>query len=182
VGGNPLTPTSGRVYYERNWADASVDVHGLEGGDARQIRTMVPCTARAKLSVRLAPGQTVASVAPEFKRLLEEGTPAGAEVEVTVLSSGEPAMFDPASPALKLAAEALGKVCGRPAALERSGGSLPVLSAFADKKVPAIVSGFGLAADGIHGPDESFRLESLRLGEAASYELYQRLAELDPLR
>jgi acetylornithine deacetylase/succinyl-diaminopimelate desuccinylase-like protein len=182
VGGKPLTPKSGSVYYERNWADASVDVHGLEGGDARQIRTMVPCTARAKVSVRLAPGQTVASIAPEFKRLLEEGAPAGAEVEVTVLSSGEPAMFDPALPALKLAAEALGKVCGRPAALERSGGSLPVLSAFADKKIPAIVSGFGLAADGIHGPDESFRLESLRLGEAASYELYNRLAELDPLR
>ncbi|MDP9235187.1 MAG: M20/M25/M40 family metallo-hydrolase [Actinomycetota bacterium] len=178
VGGKPLTESSGDLYYKRNWADASVDVHGIEAGDARQIRTMVPCTARAKVSVRLAPGQTTEAIAPEFKRLLEAGAPAGAEVDVSVLSTGEPAMFDPATPALTLAAEALEKVCGRPTALTRVGGSLPVLSAFADKGIPAIVSGFALAGDGIHGPDESFRLESLRLGEAAAGELYSRLAEL----
>jgi acetylornithine deacetylase/succinyl-diaminopimelate desuccinylase-like protein len=178
VGGKPLSESSGELYYMRNWADASVDVHGLEGGDARQIRTMVPCSARAKVSVRLAPGQTTESIAPEFKRLLEAGAPPGAEVGVSVLSTGEPAMFDPSSPPLKLAAEALEKVCGRPTALVRVGGSLPVLAAFASKQIPAIVSGFALAGDGIHGPDESFRLESLTRGEAAAHELYRRLAEL----
>jgi acetylornithine deacetylase/succinyl-diaminopimelate desuccinylase-like protein len=178
VGGKPLSESSGELYYMRNWADASVDVHGLEGGDARQIRTMVPCSARAKVSVRLAPGQTTQSIAPEFKRLLEAGAPPGAEVDVSVLSTGEPAMFDPSSPPLKLAAEALEQVCGRPTALVRVGGSLPVLAAFASKQIPAIVSGFALSVDGIHGPDESFRLESLALGEAAAHELYRRLAEL----
>jgi acetylornithine deacetylase/succinyl-diaminopimelate desuccinylase-like protein len=178
VGGKPLVSSSGAEYYKRNWADASVDVHGIEVGDARQIRTQVPSTARAKVSVRLAPGQTCGSITPVFKRLLEEGAPEGAEVEVSMLSSGEPAMFDPATPALKLAAEAFEKVCGRPTALTRVGGSLPVLAAFADKQVPAIISGFALAGDGIHGPDESFRLASLALGEAAAHELYARLAEL----
>jgi acetylornithine deacetylase/succinyl-diaminopimelate desuccinylase-like protein len=178
VGGRPLTPSSGAHYYNRNWADASVDVHGIEAGDARQVRTMVPCTARAKVSVRLAPGQSCAAIAPEFTRLLEAGAPEGAEVEVSVVSSGEPALFDPATPALKLAAEALEKVCGHQTALTRVGGSLPVLAAFADKQIPAIVSGFALAGDGIHGPDESFRLASLALGEAAAHELYARLAEL----
>lgn len=178
VGGKPLTESAGDLYYKRNWADASVDVHGLEGGDARQIRTMVPCSAQAKVSVRLAPGQTTESIAPEFERLLEAGAPPGAEVDVSVLSTGEPAVFDPSSPPLKLAAEALEKVCGRPTALVRVGGSLPVLAAFASKQIPAIVSGFALAGDGIHGPDESFRLESLALGEAAAHELYRRLAEL----
>jgi acetylornithine deacetylase/succinyl-diaminopimelate desuccinylase-like protein len=87
-------------------------------------------------------------------------------------------VFDPSMPALKLAAEALEKVCGRRTALTRVGGSLPVLAAFAEKQIPAIVSGFALAGDGIHGPDESFRLQSLALGEAAARELYSRLAEL----
>jgi acetylornithine deacetylase/succinyl-diaminopimelate desuccinylase-like protein len=178
VGGKPLAPSSGDEYYSRNWADASVDVHGIETGDARQIRTMVPSTARAKVSVRLAPGQTCASITPVFKHLLEAGAPEGAEVEVSMLSSGEPAVFDPANPALKIAAEAFEKVCGRPTALTRVGGSLPVLAAFADKQIPAIISGFALAGDGIHGPDESFRLPSLALGEAAAHELYARLAEL----
>jgi acetylornithine deacetylase/succinyl-diaminopimelate desuccinylase-like protein len=179
VGGRPLVSSSGEEYYKRNWADASVDVHGIEVGDALQIRTQVPSTARAKVSVRLAPGQTCESITPVFKRLLEQGAPNGAEVEVSMLSSGEPAMFDPATPALKLAAEAFEKVCGRPTALTRVGGSLPVLAAFADKHIPAIISGFALAGDGIHGPDESFRLESLALGEAAAHELYARLAELE---
>jgi acetylornithine deacetylase/succinyl-diaminopimelate desuccinylase-like protein len=178
VGGRPLTPSSGSRYYELNWADASVDVHGIEGGDARQVRTMVPCTARAKVSVRIAPGQSVGDIAPVFKRLLQEGAPAGAEVQVSVASTGEPALFDPNTPALKLACEALEKVCGREAVLTRVGGSLPVLSAFADKQIPAIVTGFALAGDGIHGPDESFRLQSLALGEAAALELYARLSEL----
>ncbi|MDP9227222.1 MAG: M20/M25/M40 family metallo-hydrolase [Actinomycetota bacterium] len=178
VGGRPLLPSSGTEYYERNWADASVDVHGIEGGDARQIRTMVPCTARAKVSVRLAPGQSSAAIAPELERLLRAGAPLGAEVEISVLSTGEPAVFDPATPALKLAAEALEKVCGRPAALTRVGGSLPVLAAFAERQIPAIVGGFALAGDGIHGPDESFRLQSLRFGELAAHELYACLARL----
>ncbi|MEA2506111.1 MAG: hypothetical protein QOH48_729 [Actinomycetota bacterium] len=178
VGGSPLTPSSGDEYYRRNWADASVDVHGIEAGDARQVRTMVPCTARAKVSVRLAPGQRVESTGQVFKELLERAAPQGAEVQVSIVSTGEPAVFDPSTPALKLAAEALEEVCGRRTALTRVGGSLPVLAAFAAKQIPAIVSGFALAGDGIHGPDESFRLESLALGEAAARELYSRLAEL----
>ena len=34
-------------------------------------------------------------------------------------------------------------------------------------------------ADAIHAPDESYRLESLRLGEAAARELYTELASLN---
>jgi hypothetical protein len=40
------------------------------------------------------------------------------------------------------------------------------------------VSGFALPDDDIHAPNESYRLESLRLGEAASRELYAALARL----
>jgi hypothetical protein len=37
-----------------------------------------------------------------------------------------------------------------------------------------------LDADAIHAPNESFRLESLRLGERSARELYMALAELKP--
>ncbi len=43
-----------------------------------------------------------------------------------------------------------------------------------------MLSGFALDADGIHGPDESYRLESLALGERAARELYAALATLTP--
>ena len=51
-------------------------------------------------------------------------------------------------------------------------------SAFADRGIPALLSGFAGDTDGAHGPDESFRLESLRLGERAAEELYLALAAL----
>jgi acetylornithine deacetylase/succinyl-diaminopimelate desuccinylase-like protein len=41
-----------------------------------------------------------------------------------------------------------------------------------------VLSGFAVAADNIHAPDESYRLEALRLGERAAKELYDRLATL----
>ena len=47
----------------------------------------------------------------------------------------------------------------------RLGGTLPLLSVLAEQGVPTIVSGFALGADAFHAPNESYRLESLRLGE-----------------
>ena len=41
-----------------------------------------------------------------------------------------------------------------------------------------MVGGFALAEDAIHAPNESYRLESLRLGGAAARELYEAHAEL----
>ncbi|MDQ3783207.1 MAG: peptidase dimerization domain-containing protein, partial [Actinomycetota bacterium] len=159
-------------------ADASVDVNGLAGGDAVQVRTMVPATAQAKVSMRLAPGQRTSVVGERFRRLLEDSAPAGSEVSVTIQSRGEPAVFDPDLPALRLGAAALERACGVPPALVRVGGSLPVLAAFADREIPVIVSGFALATDAVHAVDESFRLESLAMGEAAARELYVELARL----
>jgi acetylornithine deacetylase/succinyl-diaminopimelate desuccinylase-like protein len=62
--------------------------------------------------------------------------------------------------------------------LVRSGGSIPILAAFADRGVPTVLSGFSLSADDIHAPNESYRLASLRLGERAAEELYSALARL----
>lgn len=178
VGGRPLHAAAGHLHYERNWADASVDVHGIAVGDAVQIRTMIPSVARAKVSIRLAPGQSTAEIAPRFVDLLRGGAPEGAEVAVEVVSTGEPAVFDPGTPALRIAVDAFEAACGHPPVLIRVGGSLPVLAAMAERHIPAIVSGFALPVDAVHAPDESYRLESLVLGERTARELYNRLASL----
>ena len=84
----------------------------------------------------------------------------------------------PRHPALRLAAEALERACGTPSAFVRLGGTLPLLAVLAERGVATIVSGFVLPDDAIHAPNESYRLESLRLGELSARELYGRLAEL----
>lgn len=178
VGGRPLYPRAGAEYYEHNWADASFDVHGLASGDAEQIRTQIPSEAHAKFSVRLGPGQHSEVIGPILEQIVEGAAPVGAEVEMKVLATGEPALFDPGSPAIQLAAQALEKACGTPPALVRVGGSLPIMAAFFDQGIPVVCSGFALPQDQVHAPNESFRLESLRLCEAAARELYPSLAAL----
>jgi acetylornithine deacetylase/succinyl-diaminopimelate desuccinylase-like protein len=133
--------------------------------------------ARAQLSVRLAPGQNAAQIGAELKRLLRAAAPKGAEVSIE-LDLSDPALFDAREPALQLAAGAFERACGVPPAFVRLGGTLPLLAVLAEQGTATIVSGFALGADAFHAPNESYRLESLRLGELTARELYRSLADL----
>jgi acetylornithine deacetylase/succinyl-diaminopimelate desuccinylase-like protein len=174
VGARPLYPRAGVEYYERNGADASLDVNAIHAGEPR---TVVPAVAHASVSQRLAPGQHPAEVLATLERLLHEAAPAGAELE---LSShlAEPSLFPPDTPAIALAAQALERACGVAPALVRTGGSIPVVAEFADRGIPVVVSGFSVEEDAYHAPNESFRLVALEQGEAAAHELYRALAAL----
>jgi acetylornithine deacetylase/succinyl-diaminopimelate desuccinylase-like protein len=174
VGAAEVSPGAGEEFYERTGAATAVEVNMVEVGEPR---TIVPATARAHVSVRLAPGQRAEEIGAELERLLRAAAPAGAEVSIR-MDLADPALFDPSHPALQLAAGAMERACGTAPALVRLGGTLPLLAVLAERGMPAIVSGFALPDDAFHAPNESFRLESLRLGEAAARELYRTLSEL----
>jgi acetylornithine deacetylase/succinyl-diaminopimelate desuccinylase-like protein len=144
---------------------------------AGEPRTIVPALARGHVSVRLAPGQQAREIGEELERLLRSAAPDGAEVSIE-MELADPAMFDPSHPALQLAATAMERACGAPPAFVRLGGTLPLLAVLAARGIPAIVSGFALPADAFHAPNESYRLDSLRLGEATALELYRILSGL----
>jgi acetylornithine deacetylase/succinyl-diaminopimelate desuccinylase-like protein len=177
VGGRPIDKRSGLDYYLRNGADASLDVNGITGGDALNMRTIVPARAGAKLSMRLAPGQDPEDMRVALEGLMMSAVPAGAEIQLD-FGAGSPALFDPESAPLKLGMKALEKATGMKVVLVRSGGSIPILAKFAERALQTIVSGFALPEDAIHAPNESYRVESLRLGERAAHELYEALAKL----
>jgi acetylornithine deacetylase/succinyl-diaminopimelate desuccinylase-like protein len=174
AGARPLYPGAGAEYYERNGADASLDVNAINAGEAR---TVVPAVAHATLSQRLAPGQSAPDTLTALERLLREAAPSGAELELSH-HLAEPALFPPDTPAIALAAQALERACGVPAAFVRSGGSIPVVAELAARGIPVVVSGFTLEEDAYHAPNESFRLAALEQGRAASHELYRALASL----
>jgi acetylornithine deacetylase/succinyl-diaminopimelate desuccinylase-like protein len=174
VGAVGVAPEAGAEFYERTGAATAVEVNMVEVGEPR---TIVPATARAHVSVRLAPGQRAEQIGAELERLLRSAAPERAEVSIE-MDRGDPALFDPTHPALQLAAGAIERACGTAPALVRLGGTLPLLAVLAERGMPAIVSGFALPDDAFHAPNESFRLESLRLGEAAARELYRTLSEL----
>ena len=176
AGGRPVHPGAGAEYYLRNGADAAVDVNEITGGEPR---TVVPALARASVSLRLAPGQDPVRMQGVLEELLRSALPEGAELELDS-HRALPVLFDPDQPALQLAAAALTRACGTEAAFVRTGGTIPIVAEMAARGYPVIASGFGLPADAIHAPDESFSLRSLELGEAAARELYRSLASLRP--
>jgi acetylornithine deacetylase/succinyl-diaminopimelate desuccinylase-like protein len=178
VGATPLSDASTRDFYARNWSEPSFDINGLASGDAQHPRTILLGSARAMISIRLAPGQDAEQIRDTAERLVREAAPAGAEVTITRHGLGRPAMFDPSLPALKLARAAIHRSTGSEPVLVRSGGSIPILATLADRGIPTVLSGFSLPADGLHAPNESFRLASLYLGERAAERLYAALSEL----
>jgi acetylornithine deacetylase/succinyl-diaminopimelate desuccinylase-like protein len=174
AGARPADARAAAEFHTRTTADASVDVHRIAGGDNR---TIVPPVAEADLSVRIAPGQDPDEIAGALEALLRGAVPDGAELTLS-LDRAHPSRFDPDVTALRIARGALARAAGREPVLLRSGGSLPVLAAFAARGIPAIVSGFGLPQDNFHAPDESYAISSLELGLRAARALFEDLAQL----
>ena len=83
----PAPPPTGTA---RIGFEPAIDVHGIEVGDATQVRTQIPATARAMLSMRLAPGQASAALWPVLERRLLAAAPDGADVHVTLNNACEP--------------------------------------------------------------------------------------------
>jgi acetylornithine deacetylase/succinyl-diaminopimelate desuccinylase-like protein len=174
AGARPADATAAAELHTRTGADASLDVHRIEGGEAR---TIVTERATCDLSLRLAPGQDAAEISAAFEGLLREALPDGAEMSYSAMLA-EPSHFDPASPPLRIARAAIGRALGTEPVLLRSGGTLPILAAFAQRGIPAIVSGFALPQDNIHAPDESFAIASVDRGRRVSRALFEDLAQL----
>jgi len=174
VGAREAYPGAAAEYYERNGADASLDVNQVVGGEPR---TVVPSIARGTVSLRLAPGQRASEIGPALERLLRQAAPEEADVTIQ-WHLADPSLFEPDLPAITLAAQAIERATGAAPAFVRTGGSIPVVAEFAAKGIPTVVSGFNLPDDDIHAPNESFRLESLELGARTARELLTSFAAL----
>jgi len=177
-GARPKDAAAARDFYLRTYAEPAVDVNGIFTGEPRLQKTVLPVEAIANVSIRLAPGQTVGEIAPELERLLREAAPAGAEVEVELWSSSPPGLVPPDAKAVQLGLDAFERVVGRRPALIRSGGTIPIVAALADRGIPAIVTGFGLPDSQLHSPNERLLAEYVPLGIRAARELYLAFAAL----
>jgi acetylornithine deacetylase/succinyl-diaminopimelate desuccinylase-like protein len=166
VGSSRLTGEPGYTVLERVWARPTLEVHGIAGGfTAAGAKTVIPATATAKVSMRLVPKQSAEKIVAAYKKFVEENAPAGIEVEVRVLSAGEAIMVNPDHPAIDVAARAFRDVLGRETVFVRSGGSIPIVGDFAKHlHIPTILMGFGLPDDGLHSPNEKYKLSNYYAG------------------
>jgi acetylornithine deacetylase/succinyl-diaminopimelate desuccinylase-like protein len=177
-GARPMDPKAADEFYVRTFAEPSVDVNGLVGGSPQLQKTVLPVEGEANVSIRLAPGQTVEQIAPEVERLLRESAPSGADVEIERWSAAGPGLVDPESPVIKLGQDAFERALGVRPLLVRSGGTLPIVPALADKGIATVITGFGLPDSNVHSPNERLLAEYLPLGIEAARELFRAFARL----
>ncbi len=166
VGSTQLTGEPGYNVFERTWARPTLEVHGIAGGfTGAGAKTVIPARATAKVSMRMVPNQDPEKIIAAYKEFVAENTPAGIQTEVRVLSAGPAIMVNPDHPAIHVAAQAFRDILGKETVFIRSGGSIPIVGDFAKHLgIPTILMGFGLPDDGLHSPNEKYKVANYYAG------------------
>ena len=166
VGSTRLTGEPGYSVFERTWARPTLEVHGIAGGfTGAGAKTVIPARATAKVSMRMVPNQDPEKIIAAFKKFVADNTPAGIQTEVRVLSWGPAIMVNPDHPAIHVAAQAFRDILGKETVFIRSGGSIPIVGDFAKHLgIPTILIGFGLPDDGLHSPNEKYKVANYYAG------------------
>jgi acetylornithine deacetylase/succinyl-diaminopimelate desuccinylase-like protein len=178
AGAMPLDPKAEADFYDRTWAEPSLDINGIYGGKPDFVNTTLVVEARANFTIRLAPGQDPDTIGASAERLFRAALPEGVEVSMERGNSAPPGVFAPDSPAIKLGMEAFERAVGTRPILVRVGGTLPIYPALAEKGIPTIGTGFALPESNVHSPNERLRVVDVDRAVAAATELYRSLAAL----
>jgi acetylornithine deacetylase/succinyl-diaminopimelate desuccinylase-like protein len=177
-GARPSDAHAADEFYVRTFAEPALDINGIESGSPHLQKTVLPSVAVANVSIRLAPGQQVEKIATAFERLLREAAPPGAELQIDLISSAPPGVVSPDESAIQLGLDAFERALGVRPALIRSGGTLPIVAALADRGIPTIITGFSLPDANIHAPNERLLADYIPLGTATAKELFRQLRGL----
>ncbi|HZQ51693.1 MAG TPA: dipeptidase [Bryobacteraceae bacterium] len=166
VGSTELTGEPEQSVLARVWARPTFEVHGIAGGfTGTGAKTVIPAKATAKVSLRLVPKQDPQQVLASVRQWVQANAPGGIQTQVRVLSAGPAISVNPRHPAIQIAAKVLSESLGKPTVFIRSGGSIPIVGEFAKYLgIPTILMGFGLPDDGLHSPNEKYRISNYYLG------------------
>lgn len=166
VGSTQLTGEPDQSVFARLWARPTFEVHGISGGfTGAGAKTVIPAQATAKVSMRLVPKQDPDRVLATLKRWVNENTPRGIQTDIRVLSASPAVSVNPNHPAIDTAARAFSAEFGKPTVFIRSGGSIPIVGEFAAHLgIPTVLMGFGLPDDGLHSPNEKYRISNYYKG------------------
>jgi acetylornithine deacetylase/succinyl-diaminopimelate desuccinylase-like protein len=172
VGAVPGLQTMGEgSLTSRMWARPAVSVLAVDAPTvAEASNTLVP-VARAKVSLRLAPGQDPVAAEDALRRHLESNAPWGARVTVGRGAAAHPFSVEAAGPAFEAMRSAFEEAWGVQAVNTGQGGTIPFVKEFADTYPDAaiLLIGVGDPDSRAHGVNESVDLGELRrgcLGEA----------------
>jgi len=173
-----LAGEEGYTTLERKWARPTCDINGIFGGYAGPgPKTVLPCTAGAKLSFRLVPDQDPGSIEALFRAHIQRITPPGVKVDVTTMNAAPAVLVSVDSPGVRAAVRAVEAGFGTRPVFIREGGSIPVVGLLKEHlRVDTLLLGWGQNDDNLHGPNEKFSLADFHRGIKASAHLLAELA------
>jgi acetylornithine deacetylase/succinyl-diaminopimelate desuccinylase-like protein len=165
---------------ERLWTQPAITVTGFDAPKvAGASNTLVPA-ARARVTVRLAPGDTSANGVARLLAHLGKHVPWGAQLTTTVVDAGEPTVLPSTGPAYAAARAALAEAWDGVAPVDMgSGGSIPFIAEFQEAfpKASILVTGVEDPDTRAHGPNEGLQLAEFERAVLAEALLLQRLGE-----
>jgi len=145
---------------QRLWAKSAITVIGIDTTPiAKASNTLIP-SARAKISLRVAPGGDAAAHLEALRHHLEEHAPWGAQVTVTPGDIGQPYAIDATGPVYDAARAAFRQAWGVDAVDMGMGGSIPFIAEFAEAFPNATILVTGVEDPGTqaHSINESLHL------------------------
>jgi acetylornithine deacetylase/succinyl-diaminopimelate desuccinylase-like protein len=167
---------------DRVWAGPAVAVLGIDAPSVKGSSNQVVPVARARVSLRLAPGDDAVAATGTLMTFLEDSAPWGVEVTVEPGSSnGQGYMVDTSAAALHAAREALEEAYGADMIETGSGGSIPLVPMLAETFPGIAVLMWGATDErsNVHSVNESVdlgELEHMALAEALFIRKFAELA------
>lgn len=174
-------PTEGgRSTVELMWGRPGIDFNGIVGGNTGSgERSVLPGSAYARLSFRLVGGQRPDRIRQLFRSYIKAQLPPGCRVEFEGQGGSGAVTVNDASPFVAATARALDAEWPEPTLIKGTGGAVPLVELLTDRLgVDCIVTGFILADDAIHAPNERYDIERLRKGTRSWVRILGELADV----
>ncbi|MYT75937.1 MULTISPECIES: dipeptidase [unclassified Streptomyces] len=169
---------AGHTTLERIWARPTAEVNGIGGGyQGPGGKTIVPASARLKLSFRLVAGQDPDHVEKAVTAWVADQLPAGVRHEITFGAATRPCLTPLDHPALQSVVRAMGKAFEQKIRFTREGGSGPAADLQDVLDAPVLFLGISVPSDGWHAPNEKVELDLLMKGVETAAHLWGDLAE-----
>lgn len=163
----------------RLWTKPAISVLAIDAPPLSEaINQLVP-VARAKVSLRIAPGDDPQRAMGSLAKHLESQVEWGAQVTITPGSTGEAFELDTTGPAYDAFREAFSAAWDAETQEMGVGGSIPFVADFAERypDAPILLTGVADPISRAHGPNESLDLDELRNGVLAEAIALRLLAE-----
>jgi acetylornithine deacetylase/succinyl-diaminopimelate desuccinylase-like protein len=165
---------------DRVWTKPAIAVLGIDAPRTSEAANALQPSAKAKISVRLAPGDDPKSAFAAVSAHLEKHVPWGAQLEVVLESDGSPCAIDATGPAFEAARAAFASAWDGTVPVDMGmGGSIPFIATFQElfPQAAILVTGVEDPYSAAHGPNESLHLGEFQRACLAEALLLKNVAE-----